>query len=96
MLSKGRQVLVQMANHFPEDHPVTQFLNSKGSHLFIAPVGDTGIPVPTRDSMLADPNTFQLAPTYTPSQFPRESGVYIVHDATGDIYTGSAVDYQVR
>lgn len=96
MLGNGRKVLVQMANHFPEDHPVTQFLNANCSHLFEAPTGDTGIPVPTRDSMLADPNTFQLAPSYTPSQFPRESGVYVAHDATGDIYTGSAIDFQVR
>lgn len=96
MLSNGRKVLVQMANHFPADHPVTQFLNANCSHLFEAPTGDTGIPVPTRDTMLADPATFQLAPTYTPSQFPRVSGVYIAHDATGDIYTGSAIDFQVR
>lgn len=96
MLRNGRKVLVQMANHFPEDHPVTQFLNANCSHLLEAPTGDTGIPVPTRDSMLADPNTFQLASSYTPSQFPRASGVYIAHDATGDIYTGSAVDFQVR
>lgn len=96
MLRNGRKVLVQMVNHFPKDHPVTQFLNANCTHLFEAPTGDTGIPAPTRDSMLADPNTFQLASSYTPSQFPRGSGVYIAHDATGDIYTGSAVDFQVR
>lgn len=63
------------------------------------PSGHTGIRLQDTylESLLANPHSHVLSPTFTPSDFPAKAGVYCVTNVeTSEQYVGSAINYRAR
>lgn len=86
-----------MYNHYEPNHPVKQFIHQHASHLLLPPVGDTGIPFSFFDDIQSHSETIKLKPTFHPSDFENNPGVYVAQAAdTGSNYVGSTTNFLTR
>ncbi|SAM86538.1 Cytochrome c oxidase subunit 2 / GIY-YIG domain of intron endonuclease I (mitochondrion) [Ustilago bromivora] len=84
---------------FPIDHPLNKFITENLMHTLVDPTGHTSILYSDLSTEALDMNasTFSLNNNFTPSQFQKNSGVYIVYNSDGsESYVGSATDFCKR
>lgn len=99
---RSREMLNKMAEYQSNDSLLFKYLESNCSHLRVAPVGDTGIPVSTFDpsSFVSDPLTRNLLQSYSKeilSDVKGSAGTYAFYSKElDDYYIGACVDFPSR
>ena len=92
-MKRAQVVLNELAHHFDESYPLSDFLQTRAPHLLTPPTGDTGIPLSFFNIDNLNDLGQLLEPIFTKSQFSRGPGVYYFFTEEGvHNYCGSATD----